>query len=150
MYKWQSTKYRIQELPFSVVLRHNCCVCCLCQASCVYFVYLNNFYTFKNLFFFVLNFITLYLKILIYKVKNKGQKINITFSPPLLILTKCHFVGLISPMQHSFQKECIYGQGGEVENDPPISQMGTSFLVQLALIMPIINKKSYWKRAMEV
>ena len=52
-------------------------------------------------------------------------------------------------MQHSFQKECIYGQGGEAENDPPISQMGTSFLVQLALIMPIISKKSYRKRPME-
>ena len=69
----------------------------------------------------------LYLKILIDKVKNKGQKINITFSPPLLILTKCHFVGLISPMQHSFQKECINGHW-ERGNYAPIFQKGTSFL----------------------
>ena len=84
----------------------------------------------------------LYLKILIDKVKNKGQKINITFSPPLLILTKCHFVGLISPMQHSFQKECIYGHW-ERGNYAPIFQKGTSFLAHMALIEPIINKKQF-------
>ena len=39
--------------------------------------------------------------------------------------------------------------GGGARNDPPNSQLRMSFLIPLALIMAIINKKSHWIRAME-